>query len=181
MASIDPASSNDLVWNSGAFKFAITDSKATSSQQVEVHSAIEVASAIYAGEFERAVSYLGWILREADLPAIATEAGVNYSGFDDLLHKVTSDEALLPLSKEQRAVARMLYAVRVLGLDSEVHPSSRAIKVLSQFKDAFSRRPVSGTRRYNPVAAAASQLGSGYFRKHLSERSLQSLLLPTTP
>jgi hypothetical protein len=160
MVSVNPAPEHALMWNSGAFKFTLNDAARSSKRAPEVHSAIEVAAAINAGEFDRAVGYLGWILREADISSLAAQAGIDYEHFDELLQRVTSDEALLPLTEEQRTVAKMLYAVRVLGLDSEVHPSERAIRVLSRFKDAFSQRPVSETRRYNPVAAAASLLAA---------------------
>jgi hypothetical protein len=124
-----------------------------------VHTAVEVAAAIDAGEFERAVRYLSWILREGDLPRLAEETGVNYKGVKDLLQKIADSESLLPLTKEQLAVAKMLYAVRVLGLESEEHPSERAINLLYDFKQAF---PSSSTtfRRYDPLKAATSLLAA---------------------
>lgn len=160
MANLGAAPQSDLTWNSGAFKFALNNAVNASKAPAEVHSAVEVASAIEAGEFDRAVRYLSWILREGDISALAHQAGIDYHGFEELLQKITDDEALLPLTKEQRAVAKMFYAVRVLGLDSDIHPSERAISLLSHFKQVFYKRVSSETRRYDPIAAAASLLAA---------------------
>jgi hypothetical protein len=142
--------------------FTVLQAEAFSGESgPSVHTAREVATLIDKGEYTRAVSELGWVLKERDLLDLAEAAPSSQRlNLSSLLTQIFYQLDSLNLSNEQRAVANMLYAVKVLGLDSDYHPSERATALLEPHRGNFPAKLSGYLSHHPPLPGAASLLAA---------------------
>ncbi len=96
----------------------------------------ELAACVERGSFEEAVRGLSFILSPSEIcRRVAEESGLPSMPLDTALERVVSGAFRGDMTSAERSVATMLHAVRVLGLDSEMHPGDKALDLVAPFAE----------------------------------------------
>ncbi len=97
----------------------------------------EATTLIVEGRYEEAVRGLSFILSGRELLR-ATQRVVG-SSFNEALEKIAGGSVDVSFSRGQLCVARMVHAIRVLGLDSATHAGDRAIGLVQPHRSQLER------------------------------------------
>lgn len=92
----------------------------------------EAISLVVDGKYEEAVRGLSFILNGHDL--LRATQKIAGAPFNEALEKIARGNIDVSLTRGQISVARMVHAMRVLGLDSSTHAGDRAIELVLPYR-----------------------------------------------
>lgn len=126
----------------------------------------EAAALLVDCRYEEVVRGLSFILSGRDLlRAIQQSNPPRHSAFNDCLSDLVAGRIATPLSPAQLSVARMVHALRVLGLDSATHAGDRAISMVQPYREKLENGipehlQTSGNTLSHRVVGAASLIAA---------------------
>lgn len=92
----------------------------------------EATALIVDGKYDEAVRGLSFILSGLDL--LRATQRIPGSSFNEALARIADGSVDVSFSRSQLCVARMVHAIRVLGLDSSTHAGDRAISLVQPYQ-----------------------------------------------
>lgn len=121
-------------WNSPELqdRFLKAQAKHSEGNGLRPLPPVEATALIVDGKYEEAVRGLSFILSGREL--LRATQRVAGASFDEALEKIADGRVDVSFSRGQLCVARMVHAIRVLGLDSATHAGDRAINMVQPYE-----------------------------------------------